>query len=61
VDQLNQELLQRVNAKKRVFLVGTTLRQRFVLRMCVLSFRLHQERVAMALEDLREAMSSLRA
>lgn len=58
-DARNRELLERVNAKKRVFLSGTLLRGRFVLRICVLSFRTHLERVQAALEDVRAALGEL--
>jgi aromatic-L-amino-acid decarboxylase len=46
------ELLRRVNARRRVFLSSTLLRGRFVLRICVLSFRTHQDRVDEAVEAL---------
>jgi len=56
-DRLNREILARVNARQRVFLTGTVLPdERFVLRICVLSFRTHQDRMEMALEDLRTAI-----
>ena len=54
-DRLNQEFLERVNARRRVFLTATTVGGRFVLRICVLSFRTHRERMDMCLEDLRAA------
>src|SRR6185295_5448487 len=56
LDDWNRRLLERVNAKGRVYLSGTMLRGAFVLRICVLSFRTHKERVAMGLEDLRSAV-----
>jgi aromatic-L-amino-acid decarboxylase len=49
-----------VNAGKRVFLTGTVLPDgRHVIRLCVLSFRTHRDRVEAALEDLRRAISEL--
>ncbi len=48
------ELLRRVNARRRVFLSSTTLRGRYVLRICVLSFRTHRERVREAVLTLKE-------
>lgn len=56
-NRLNREWLGRINARKQVFLTGTVLPdERFVLRLCILSFRTHRERLEMALEDLRAAM-----
>ena len=53
LEALNRDLLARVNARKRVYLTGTMLRGRFAIRICVLSFRTHRDRVAECLEDLR--------
>ncbi len=58
-DELSRELLRRVNARQRVFLSGTLLRGRFALRLCVLSFRTHVERVDEAVEQLREECAAL--
>lgn len=56
-NRLNREWLARVNARRRIFLTGTVLPDgRFVLRLCVLSFRTHRDRLEMALEDLEAAM-----
>jgi aromatic-L-amino-acid decarboxylase len=55
-DQLNgrnREFLERINSRKRVFLTSTMLGNRFVLRICILSFRTHADRVQQALEDIR--------
>jgi len=54
-NRLNRELLSRVNARKRVFLTGTLLGGVFALRMCILNFRTHRDRIQMAVEDLRAA------
>jgi aromatic-L-amino-acid decarboxylase len=56
LNRLNQELLRRVNARKRVYLSGTLLRGRFVIRICVLSFRTHFDRMQMCLDDIRTAV-----
>jgi aromatic-L-amino-acid/L-tryptophan decarboxylase len=60
LDRLNHDLLERINARRRVFLTGTVLPQGFVLRICVLNFRTHREHLEAALADLREALESLR-
>jgi aromatic-L-amino-acid decarboxylase len=59
LNELNRRLLQQVNAKKRVYLSGTMLFNRFVLRICVLSFRTHLDRVEVALDDLRESIKEV--
>ena len=58
-DRLNRELLAKVAAPQRVLLTGTDLADGFVGRICVLSFRTHQDRMEMALEDLRAAAAEL--
>jgi aromatic-L-amino-acid decarboxylase len=56
LNRLNRELLDRVNDRRRVHLTGTMLHGRFALRICVLSFRTHRERMKLAVEDLRAAV-----
>jgi aromatic-L-amino-acid decarboxylase len=58
-DEVNRELLRRVNARRRVFLSSTTLSGSFTLRICVLSFRTHADRVEHAVNALREEATSL--
>lgn len=60
-DARNRLLLERINAKKRVMLTGAVVAGRFVLRICVVSHRTHRDRMEMAMEDIREAVASLRA
>lgn len=55
LDRLNLDFLERVNRRRRVFLTGTRLGGRFVLRACVLHLRTHADRVDAALEDLEAA------
>lgn len=57
LDALNRRVLKKVNARQRVFLTGTIVRGTFVLRVCVLSFRTHADRMEMFLEDLRNALA----
>ena len=54
-NRVNRELMARVNARQRVLLTGTVLGDVFALRMCILNFRTHADRVHMAIEDLRAA------
>lgn len=56
---LNRDFMARVNARQNVYLTGTVLDGIFVLRICVLSFRTHQDRMEQCLEDIREAAAEL--
>jgi aromatic-L-amino-acid decarboxylase len=58
-ETLGPELLRRVNARRRVFLSSTRMDGRYVLRLCVLSFRTHADRVREAVEALREEARAL--
>jgi aromatic-L-amino-acid decarboxylase len=55
LNRLNHDFLARVNARKRVYLTGTTLSGLFTVRICVLSFRTHMDRMEDGLADLRAA------
>ena len=58
-DAASAELLRRVNARKRVFLSSTTLEKKFTLRICVLSFRTHDEHVRLATSAILEEARSI--
>jgi len=58
-DAVNAELLRRVNARRRVFLSSTVLHGKLTLRVAVLSFRTHEDRVREAVDALREEAGSL--
>ena len=55
------EVLKRVNARKRVFMSSTAIDGRYLLRICVVSFRTHQDRVRDAVEGLIEEARTLAA
>jgi len=55
------EVLKRVNARKRVFLSSTAIGGRYLIRICVVSFRTHEERVRDATSALIEEARSLAA
>jgi len=57
-DAFNRRLLAEVNARQRVHLSGATIRGAFALRICVLSFRTHRDRVQAAIEDLEAAIAA---
>lgn len=59
LDAFNRRLVSRVNARQRVLLAGGSVRGRFVIRLCVLSFRTHEDRVRAALEDIALALAEL--
>ena len=59
LNALNRSLRDRINAKQRVFLTPTTLNGRYVIRICVLNFRTHLDRMQMCLEDIRESVKEV--
>jgi aromatic-L-amino-acid decarboxylase len=59
LNRVNRELMDRINARKRVYLTGTLLGDRFAIRICVLSFRTHAERMRQGLEDIRSAVEEI--
>ena len=61
VNRLNRDLMDRINGKKRIYLTGTMLGDRFAIRICVLSFRTHADRMEEGLEDIRNAVSETRS
>lgn len=56
LNRLNRRLMKAINERKRVILTGTKLGDHFVIRICVLSFRTHRDRMEMCLDDVREAV-----
>ncbi|MEP7131691.1 MAG: pyridoxal-dependent decarboxylase [Acidobacteriota bacterium] len=59
LDALNVDLMDRVNARARVYLTGTKLNGGFAIRICVLSFRTHLDRMEQGLEDIRAAIAEV--
>jgi aromatic-L-amino-acid decarboxylase len=56
LNRVNRNLLSRINSRQRVHLTGTMLGDRFAIRICVLSFRTHLDRMEMGLEDIRQSV-----
>jgi aromatic-L-amino-acid/L-tryptophan decarboxylase len=54
-NELNRRFLDTINRRRRVYMTGTMLRGKFALRICVLSFRTHLDRMREGLEDIRVA------
>ncbi len=61
LNDLNRELLDGVNRRKNVYLTATTLEGRFALRICVLSFRTHRDRMDQCMADIRHAVAEVSA
>jgi aromatic-L-amino-acid decarboxylase len=59
LDELNRDLIERVNARRNVYMTGTMVDGRFALRICVLSVRTHMDRMALCLDDIRAAIAEL--
>ncbi len=59
LEALNRALLTLVNDRQRVFLTGARAGGVFFLRICVLSFRTHEDRIDACLDDLRRGMRAL--
>jgi aromatic-L-amino-acid decarboxylase len=56
---LNRRFLAAINSRGRVYLTGTMLGPRFALRICVLSFRTHADRMRDGMEDIRAAAAGM--
>jgi aromatic-L-amino-acid/L-tryptophan decarboxylase len=59
LNALNRDLLDRINARKRVMMTPTIIDGEFIIRICVVSFRTHMDRMQMAMEDIRRSVSEL--
>jgi aromatic-L-amino-acid decarboxylase len=59
IDAFSKKVMSKVNARQRVLLTGAVVKGRFVIRICVLSFRTHQDRIDAAIEDIRAAIAEL--
>jgi aromatic-L-amino-acid decarboxylase len=59
IDTLNRDLIARINARQNVYVTGTLVDGLFAIRICVLSFRTHMDRMERCLEDIRTAVSEL--
>jgi len=56
-DARGRAVLEHINRRARVHLSATVVRDRFVLRMCILSFRTHRRDVETCLEELEQALT----
>jgi aromatic-L-amino-acid decarboxylase len=60
-DELTRRLLERVQSHDRIFMTATTLAGAYALRLCILSYRTHRDRVDEALEIIRHEAEALLA
>jgi aromatic-L-amino-acid/L-tryptophan decarboxylase len=58
-DDLFRQLLERINASKRVFLSSTMIEGRFTIRACIVSHRTHRDRIDEAVEIIRRSAEDL--
>lgn len=61
LDALNHQLLEGITRRQRILLSPTRLDGRFALRVALLSFRTHAERMREGLADIREAVHEILA
>jgi aromatic-L-amino-acid decarboxylase len=60
LNERNRRFLEAINAPGRIYLTPTFLDGAFVIRIALLSFRTHRDRMLMGLEDIRNAITALR-
>ncbi len=58
-NRVNHDLMDRINGRKRIYLTGTMLGDRFAIRICVLSFRTHLDRMREGMDDIRAAVEEI--
>ena len=59
-DAATRELMTRTTARGRVMVTGAVARGRYVGRVCVLSFRTHQQQIDQLVEDTEAALLEIR-
>lgn len=60
-NEATREVHRRVNDRQRVHVTATMLGERYAIRICVLSFRTHRDRMEMALDDIQAAVREVLA
>jgi len=58
-DDATRALLSAINARQNVYMTGTMVDRRFAIRICVLSFRTHMDRMQLCIDDIRAALSEV--
>lgn len=59
LEEVNRRVIAHVNGKQRVLLTGAVVRGRFLIRICILSFRTHRDRIDVCLEDIRGSIEAV--
>jgi len=59
VDTFNRQLLEKIVKSQKLFLSSTLLNGKFVIRVCILSFRTHQSEVEEAFEIIKDTAKKL--
>ena len=59
LNSLNRRLLAAINRRRHVYLTPTRLDGRLVIRICILSFRTHLDRVKQCLQDIEAALEEV--
>lgn len=54
-DEANKRFLERINAPRRIFCSSTLIRDRYVIRACIVVHRTHRDRIDEAIEIIRKA------
>ena len=58
-NRATRELLERVRARGKIMMTGCTIDERFLARMCILSFRTRQEQVDTCVEQVTEETAAI--
>ena len=58
-NRLTRQLNDAINRRRRVHLTGTNLAGRYAIRISILSFRTHADRMAACLEDIESGLSEV--
>jgi len=59
LNHLNRDLRDRINSTRKVLLTPTLLNGQYVIRICVLCFRTHQDAIDSCLGEIRRAISEI--
>ena len=57
---MTKALMERTTARGRVMVTGATAHARYVGRVCLLSFRTHQDRIEALVEDFATVLGEIR-
>jgi aromatic-L-amino-acid/L-tryptophan decarboxylase len=57
LNELNHDFLERINAQRKIFLSGTTIDGYFLIRVCVLCFRTHENHILQCISAIESNIS----